>query len=235
MDETVDTDALLELAAIVLDGQKLGAVLDRVAYIARQTLPGAAEVSLTLLSGDEPFLAACTGPLAYQAARTQYEREQGPSIDSARAGVVLRIDDIRTETRWPQFTVRAAAQGVRSSLSAPLPLHNQYIGALTGYSRRPFAFPARHIPAAETIAGYAAVAVHNARRLVEASTSARQMSEAMASRAAIEQAKGMLMERQHCGPDKAFALLAASSQRTNTKLRDIAAQMVRDVSGGEVR
>jgi GAF domain-containing protein len=222
----LDARSLLGLAGIVLDGQHLEHVLDRVARIAQQTLPGAVEVSLTLMRGDEPFLAASTGPLAADAARVQYERGQGPSIDAARAGLVLRIDDTETETRWPDYTAGAAAHGVRSSLSAPLPIQDELIGTLNAYSTAPGAFPADQVPAAETIASYAAVAVHNARTLVEVSDLARQMTRAMASRAVIEQAKGMLVESRRCGPDEAFAVLTNLSQLTNTKLREVARQMV---------
>lgn len=49
---------------------------------------------------------------------------------------------------------------------------------------------------------------------------------AMASRAVIEQAKGMLVERHRCTPDEAFEVLVAKSQRTDRKLREIAAEQV---------
>ncbi|MEV8610122.1 ANTAR domain-containing protein [Amycolatopsis sp. NPDC051373] len=53
-----------------------------------------------------------------------------------------------------------------------------------------------------------------------------QLRAALRSRAPIEQAKGMLMERHSCGPDEAFDALRAISQDTNTKLRDVARTIV---------
>jgi AmiR/NasT family two-component response regulator len=50
---------------------------------------------------------------------------------------------------------------------------------------------------------------------------------AVMSRAFIEQAKGILMERHKITEDEAFTILAHASQRTNTKLRDVAAALVR--------
>jgi AmiR/NasT family two-component response regulator len=47
------------------------------------------------------------------------------------------------------------------------------------------------------------------------------------SRACIEQAKGILMERHKIKEDAAFTILTHASQRTNTKLRDVAAELVR--------
>ncbi len=55
---------------------------------------------------------------------------------------------------------------------------------------------------------------------------ADQMRQAMATRAVIEQAKGMMIATHGCTPDEAFQMLSESSQRSNRKLRDIAAAMV---------
>jgi AmiR/NasT family two-component response regulator len=49
---------------------------------------------------------------------------------------------------------------------------------------------------------------------------------AMASRATIEQAKGLVMGAMHCTPDAAFDVLVAQSQHQNRKLYEIAAEMV---------
>lgn len=48
---------------------------------------------------------------------------------------------------------------------------------------------------------------------------------AMEHRAVIEQAKGVLMHSMKVGPDAAFAVLVAASQRENVKLRDVAARI----------
>ena len=53
-----------------------------------------------------------------------------------------------------------------------------------------------------------------------------QLRTALASRAVIDQAKGMLIATHGCSPEEAFATLSAASQRENRKLRDVAAAMV---------
>ncbi|MCF2527280.1 SpoIIE family protein phosphatase [Yinghuangia sp. KLBMP8922] len=52
------------------------------------------------------------------------------------------------------------------------------------------------------------------------------LRQAMRSRAVIEQAKGVLMARRGCSADEAFAELAQLSQDTNTKLVDVAADLL---------
>jgi AmiR/NasT family two-component response regulator len=48
----------------------------------------------------------------------------------------------------------------------------------------------------------------------------------MASRAVIEQAKGVLMAAMGCTPDAAFDLLRQQSQTENRKLRVVAEEIV---------
>ena len=58
-----------------------------------------------------------------------------------------------------------------------------------------------------------------------------QMRAAMASRAAIEQAKGILMLLTSCGDQAAFDLLAHISSHTHRKVRDVADVITRSVAG----
>jgi AmiR/NasT family two-component response regulator len=52
----------------------------------------------------------------------------------------------------------------------------------------------------------------------------------------IEQAKGILMAQQRCGPEEAFDLLRRTSQRANVRLHVLAAQIVDHVASppGEI-
>jgi hypothetical protein len=58
-----------------------------------------------------------------------------------------------------------------------------------------------------------------------------QMRAAMASRAAIEQAKGILMLLTSCGDQVAFDLLAHISSHTHRKVRDVAEVITRSAAG----
>ena len=50
--------------------------------------------------------------------------------------------------------------------------------------------------------------------------------------AVIEQAKGIIMAQQGCGPEEAFDLLRRASQRANIKAHVLAAQIVEHVASG---
>jgi AmiR/NasT family two-component response regulator len=57
------------------------------------------------------------------------------------------------------------------------------------------------------------------------------MEQAMASRAVIEQAKGVLMGRHAIDETQAFEVLRRHSQNRNVKLRTLAAEIVAGVVG----
>ncbi|MBY8862097.1 PAS and ANTAR domain-containing protein [Nocardia sp. CA2R105] len=59
-------------------------------------------------------------------------------------------------------------------------------------------------------------------------TLSEALPDVIASRAPIEQAKGMLTLVYNLNSEQAFAVLKWRSQQTNTKLRDLAAQLVED-------
>jgi ANTAR domain/PAS fold len=58
-----------------------------------------------------------------------------------------------------------------------------------------------------------------------------QLRAAMASRATIEQAKGILMLLTNCGDQAAFELLAHLSSHTHRKVRDVAATITESAAG----
>jgi GAF domain-containing protein len=221
-------EALLrELSRVVLVDRSLEEVLGEVTDIALRGVPGAESTSITLVRGDRGFTAAHTGEMALAADELQYERGYGPCLDAGRGGVVLRIDDMATETRWPDYVARVGDVGVRSSLSVPLPYQGTSIGALNIYSGRPEAFASpESLAAGLEIAETIAVAVVNADAHAQLGEQARHMRVAMDSRAVIEQAKGVLMAQQHIDADQAFEVLRSASQRYNRKLRDIAVGIV---------
>jgi GAF domain-containing protein len=226
-------ELLRDLARVELAGRTLEEVLGEIVAIADREVPGAESTSITLLRADKPFTAAHHGAMSLAADELQYEQGHGPCMDAGRGGVVLRVDDMRTETRWPDYVAHVVDTGVRSSLSVPLPYQGSTIGALNIYSSRPTAFASQEsLDAGLEVAETIAVAVANADAHWQVTEQARNMRLAMESRAAIEQAKGVLMAQRHVDAEAAFEILREASQRYNRKLRDIATGIVESTQQG---
>ena len=219
-------EAFARLGSIKLSETDLDGVLSLVAALAKQTLTGADEVSVTLLRGSDGRTAASTGDLATKLDEWQYERGHGPCIDASMSGDPLAVPDMHAEDRWPDWAAFAAKQGAGSSMSIGLPIQQAVIGALNIYAPEVNAFDQDAVTVAQSFAAYAAVAVANAHLYDSTATLARQMQAAMENRAVIEQAKGIIMGERRCAPDEAFGILAKISQDTNRKVRDVAAALV---------
>ncbi len=226
------TEAFVQLGRIKLGETDINRVLERVAELAKRTIPGAREVSVTLIrGGKDAHTAAFTGDLALRLDEWQYEHGHGPCLDAAASTTTLSVPDMTTESRWPDWSDRAVKAGAHSSLSIGLPIEEAVSGALNIYATAPEAFDDDAVILAQTFSGYAAVALANAHLYNAQATLAHHMEAAMASRAVIEQAKGIIMGERRCSPDEAFAILTEVSQDTNRKLRDVAAALVARAMG----
>src|SRR3954453_12357053 len=110
-------EAFGRLGRIKLGETDLKGVLDEVAHLAKHTIPGADEVSVTLISAKDARTAAYTGQPALSLDEWQYGKGHGPCIDASAPPATLSLPDMATEDRWPDWASRALEEGVHSSLS----------------------------------------------------------------------------------------------------------------------
>jgi GAF domain-containing protein len=227
-------EALERLGRLSLRELSMDSLLQTVADLTKAVMPGNPEASVLLLVKDRPTTVSSTGDLATDLDERQYERGHGPCLHAARTGEVTEIPDTRTDGRWPDYTPRAVEHGNLSSLSIPLAIDPdaQVSGALNIYARRPDAFDEASRSVATRFAPYAAVAAGNLHAYQSARSLAENLQTALESRAVIDQAKGILIERYKVTADQAFQLLARASMTTNRKLREVADHLVRT---GELR
>jgi GAF domain-containing protein len=221
-------EALERLGRLSLRELSMEGLLQTVAGLAKTVMPGNPEASVTLLVKGTPTTVASTGQLAVELDETQYERGHGPCLHAARTAELTEIADTRTDSRWRDYAQRAAQRGNLSSLSVPLVIDEdeRVSGALNLYAREPDAFDEASRSAARSFGPYAAVAASNLYAYQSARSMADNLQTALESRAVIDQAKGILMERFKISADASFQLLARASMKANRKLRDIADHLV---------
>ena len=118
-----------------------------------------------------------------------------------------------------------------SSLSLPLSVDGQSLGALNLYSAQRAAFGGAQRQHAEAFAGQCAAALAVILRQAQHAQVQEQLGAAIASRAIIDQAIGILMAQHRCNASTAFDLLRQASQHRNRKLRDLAAAIITNISG----
>ncbi|MGY1802985.1 GAF and ANTAR domain-containing protein [Blastococcus sp. SYSU D00922] len=224
-------DAFEELGRLTFTDTSLDAMLQRIAELAKQVIPGVTEASVSLVIRDKATTPAFTGQLARDLDESQYDRGYGPCLEAALGEEIREISDARQEERWPEYAAVCVEKGALSSLSVPVPVRETVQGALNLYAADAYAYDEEAREVARAFASYAAVAIHNVHLYESARDLATNLDVAMRTRAVIEQAKGILMAQRRCDATTAFDLLAAASQRSNRKLRDIAQAIVDGVAG----
>ena len=144
---------------------------------------------------------------------------QGPCLDAIYDEQTVRVPDLRSEERWPEFCRRAVELGARSMLAFQLYVEGGNLGALNLYSRKPHAFTDESEHVGLLVAAHAAVAYADTKKV-------SQLVRGMETRDLIGQAKGILMAHYTISGHTAFATLVRFSQQKNLKLRDVAQQIV---------
>ncbi len=220
--------ALRQLSQFLVADASLHDTLHRVCEIASDAIGGADFAGMSILDEDgTPTTAVFTDQSSPEIDAAQYESGRGPCLDAWRQNRVVRLDDVAAAAdEYTDFSRSALEHGVRSMLSLPLAAGGRSLGAFNLYAREPASFSEDDEVVGTDLATAAAVVLANTTAYLDASQLSQQLSEAMKSRAVIEQAKGILMAAGGRTPDDAFGLLVRASQRENVKLRDIAQRLV---------
>jgi GAF domain-containing protein len=226
------SEGIAELSRLLVNEEALDDTLQRVSDLACRYVGGADVAGVTLLRDGKPSTTVYTDPTSPQIDSAQYETGIGPCLEAFRQQQVFRVDSTVDDEQFPAFSQAAAEHGIQSTLSLPLGVRGNGIGALNLYSKQPAAFSADAEKVGMLFAQQASVALANAQLYASAYRMTQQLQEALTSRAVIDQAKGILMGQHRVGADEAFDILRTTSQRENRKLRDLAQELVDRASQG---
>lgn len=225
-------DSLAALSCYFVGDRSMGETLTRVCEAAVDAIPAASLAGISMTVDARVGTYVCTDARVEEIDRGQYESGEGPCLDAFRTGVVHSVASTTTSSDYPAFCALARKHGIGSVLSLPLRAGSEVAGALNVYARREGAFGEAEQEAGELLASHAAFVLINSRAYWDARTLSDNLAQAMASRAEIEQAKGIIMGSTGVSADAAFELLKQQSQHLNRKLRDVAIDIVRHAFRG---
>jgi GAF domain-containing protein len=214
-------ESLAEAAIAINVPRSLDERLNAVVEVASKTVPGFDQASISLAYGDGPVhTRAASSELVEKLDLNQYEAEEGPCFEAFTSLDVVTVRSIGEEHRWPTYIARARETGVTAQLGVPLGDDGSEVrGALNLYSTTGAGIDAESVDIATMFATHATLALGWAR-------TEEQLNEALATRKAIGQAIGIVMERYQINEDKAFGFLARVSQTSNIKLREVANELI---------
>jgi transcriptional regulator with GAF, ATPase, and Fis domain len=231
------SEAIASLNGVLAERETLHEALEQVAKNALAAVSEAHAVSITVLGDPQPSTAAYTDEFVLALDAQQYSAGRGPCLEAASTGRPVRISTLEEAQQWPEFAEAAKLNGVHASLSIPLMIEavevgagRQLVGSLNAYSRRASGFDPLDEKLLSLYTDVAGQAVTTAGRWRRLHDTVSQLKEALVSRADIDQAKGALRVINGGTADEAFATLVERSQRENVKLRELARQIVDELS-----
>ena len=151
---------------------------------------------------------------------------EGPCLDAFDRDEPTVVADVTRERRWPSFARLARQHRLIGVLGVPVDLETGTVGTLNVYST------ARHDwddDEVEAIQAYARIVASVLRTAVEAHVQgqvAEQLRYALDRRVVVEQAKGMLMERESIDPRAAFELIRQRARSSREPVIEVARRVV---------
>ena len=157
----------------------------------------------------------------------EVQSQEGPCLDSYRTGQPVVNQDLATVNgRWPLFAAEALGAGFHSVHALPMRLRGTIIGALNLFRTDQGEMTQADVDAAQALADVATIGILQHRGAVEAQVINEQLNHALNSRIVVEQAKGMVAEREGLDMEQAFARLRNHSRNHNVRLVDVAHHVI---------
>jgi GAF domain-containing protein len=201
-------------------------VLDLATSIAATSVRGAAGAGISLIEDSARVSTASTNALVSLADERQYELGEGPCLTSWADSVLVRIDDLDRDGRWPRWAEAARALHLRSVLSTPVTGTVRNLGAIKVYSERPNAFDRAAEDLLLKLADQAAILLENLESLTAAEQSSTVVMAALEVRQQVALAQGVLMGRHDLTQEQAFLRLAEDAARHQRTVAEESAHLV---------
>jgi GAF domain-containing protein len=157
----------------------------------------------------------------------ELQAQEGPCLDCYRSGKPVVNQDLAvTNGLWPRFSSEALAAGFHSVHALPMRLRGTVLGALNLFHIEPGEMQQSDIDSAQALADVATIAILQHRASLEAQVLNEQLHHALNSRIVIEQAKGIIAERQQLSMEQAFSTLRAHARNHNRSLVAVAEAVI---------
>jgi GAF domain-containing protein len=222
------------VAGLLLTETVVDHAVESLAQVAHESVAGSVGAGGTLIDAQgRPTSTASTNKVVEDADRLQYELGEGPCLSAWAGARPVRVDDLREEQRWPEWTAASAPLGLLSCLSVPMLVPDvtgasepEPIGALKVYADRPHAFDERSEQILSLLAGPAALFLSNLQARERAATLSAALKDALRSRSMIDMAKGVLIERLKVSERGALQVMIARARSQEILLSRVAEEVL---------
>ncbi|WP_329045560.1 ANTAR domain-containing protein [Amycolatopsis sp. NBC_01488] len=200
-------------------------------------VPGAVGAALSVHHNGKPLHTAATRGLAELFVPAQLNGFGGPVPTADRTGEPVVTADVFADERWPSLTLSGVLERhpepaaewsrVRGVAALPAPWDGESSMVLSVTLDRPATQESLKVLRRHERLTTAALLVAEAAR----PDRTEQLLDLLQSRAALEEAKGIVIALRRCDPDEAWATLRRASQQFNVKVRELAVALVELLAG----
>jgi GAF domain-containing protein len=220
-------ETLVELADTLVDEYDVIDFMQTLAERSVELVQVSAAGIMLADSGGRLRHAACSSEQMRLVELFELQIEEGPCFDAFREQCVVRSDTPdEAARRWPQFAPRAEAGGFAAVTAVPLRLRQEGVGALNLFSTTEGALGDDDLQVVQAMADIATIGILQARLIRDQNVLTNQLELALHSRVRVEQAKGVVAERNNIDVDEAFVLIRRFARNTNRLLSDTAVGIV---------
>jgi len=152
----------------------------------------------------------------------------GPCIEAYQSKDVVSSDDLTQEQRWDDFTPAAVDGGLRAVLVSPIPFGNDAVGVIAVFSAKPHAWTPEGELALIAFTDLAALLIATTLQSEHRGEVSAQLERALETRALVEQAKGILVQRDRVSARQAFERIRADARRSRRKVADVARDILHE-------
>lgn len=221
--ESAPAIVLRNLAEVLYEHERVEDIAHALCVAATALIPGCDHASLMTRESGRYITAAASDDVA--AAVDQLERDlcEGPCVDAIDEESPQVDNDLAKHSQWPNLAKAVVATTpVRAAMAFRIRTDTSKSGALNIFSDRAGVFDGSAVDQAVIVASFASVLVAARAHKLQADT----LRNGLVQSREIGKAIGLLMAIHNVNDDEAFELLKTASQRTNTKLAEVARRLV---------
>jgi transcriptional regulator with GAF, ATPase, and Fis domain len=181
---------------------------------------------LLLAEGDVLRYVAASDERGTIVEKLQEQIGEGPCLDAFEEGDPTLAADLAADARWPTLGPLAGEHGIHAVLGVPVRLDDSPVGTLNVYSSRYHEWDDGEI---EAIQAFARIVASVLRGAIDAHVQGKlttQLQYALDRRIVIEQAKGILMEREGLPAEAAFERIRRHARSSRERVADVARRVV---------
>ncbi|WP_245702664.1 GAF and ANTAR domain-containing protein [Arthrobacter subterraneus] len=195
---------------------------------------GSVHCAITVERNGGPTTVASSSTTAQRLDEQQYAFDDGPCLTALRGQHTVLIPDLGGDQRWRRYAQAVTGEGIGAVLAVPIPTDSTAKAALNCYAPDTTVFTVNMVASIEKHAVSLSRILRLALRVHPADHYPDDLRAVMKSRAVVDAAIALVMVQNRLSREAAMTLLQVASRHHDTKIQDIADELLRKSTAATV-